>query len=49
MVQPLLDACSIQKNDHQVAVLALNSKSQDSAKHVRVRAGPPLSRSMSGL
>ena len=23
MVQPLLDACSIQKNDHQVAVLAL--------------------------
>ena len=23
MVQPLLDACSIQKNDYQVAVLAL--------------------------
>ena len=27
-------------------MLAFNSKSQDCAKHVRVRAGPPLSRAM---
>ena len=27
MVQPLLDACSIWKDDYQVAVLAFNSKS----------------------
>ena len=46
MVQPLLDACSIKKNDFQVAVLAFDSGSQDRAKRVRVRAGPPLSGSV---
>ena len=41
MVQQLLDACNTQKNDYQVAVLALDFKSYDCAKHVRVLAGPP--------
>ena len=46
MVQPLLDACSIKKNDYQVAVLAFDSESEDCAKHVLVRVGPPLSGSV---
>ena len=46
MVQPLLDACNIYKNDNQVAVLALKSKSWDCGKHVHVQAGPPLSIAM---
>ena len=46
MVQQLLDACSIWKNDYQVAMLAFDPESQDSAKHVCVWAGPPLSGSV---
>ena len=33
----------------KVAVLALYSKSEDCAKHIRVRAGPPLSEAVTGV
>ena len=46
MVQPLLNASGIKRNDYQVAVLAFDSESLDCAKRVGVRAGPPLTRSV---